>query len=419
MNGHEKTFFLSGIVNTNVYLSSQKRVGKLSDFVIIDREKFADVTHLIIERPMGDPQLLVPWEKVCSIEPKSIVIDIESVEDYTVTPAEGAVLLKDYILDKKVFDTEGREVEVVYDVKMVLNKGRLYVTGVDLSKNGLLRRVGLGGLADFISTLALKIGEQAVAWSYVEPLPEEISSFKGDLKLKVLKDQVAEMSPVDIADILEELGPRERMEIFKELDTEHASDTLEELDPRIQRDLVASLKKERAAQLINDMTPGQAADILSVLPWGEVNVLLKLLNNENAVKIRSILEKQEEKIEDFAVSEYLRFSPEMTAEEVRSEFQQQAKGKDVIMYIYVLDDKGYLLGVVDLKELLSVDAKVCLKDMMTSKVISLGVDSTLKDASEMFARYGFRALPVTDKEGKMLGVIPFRDVMNLKHLFMT
>jgi Mg/Co/Ni transporter MgtE len=78
-----------------------------------------------------------------------------------------------------------------------------------------------------------------------------------------------------------------------------------------------------------------------------------------------------------------------------------------------------LLGVIDLKELLMAEEEVVLKDIMTTKVISLNTDSTLKQASEMFARYGFRALPLVDAQGKMLGVVPYRDVMNLKHLFMV
>ncbi len=418
MNGKDRTFYLSEIVKAVVYLSSDKKLGKLSDFIIVDRDKFAEVTHLIVDRPMGDPQLLIPWGKAQIVESNCFVVDIEALENYAAPPPEGAILLKDYILDKKVYDGEGREVEVVYDVKLVLKKGQLYVTEVDLSKNAFLRRIGLGGLANFINSLALKIGKQAVSWSYVEPLPDTISSFKGDLKLKVLKDQVAVIQPVDLADILEELGHEQRMEIFKELDPEHASETLEELDPRIQRDLIASLKKEKVAQLINEMTPGQAADILSVLPWGEVNILLKLLKTENAIKIKSILEKQEAKIIDFVATNFISTTPDKTVLQARRAFPRLAKGKEAIMYFYILDDQGKLLGVIDLKELLMREDEMLLKDVMVTKVVSLNPESTLKEASEVFSRYGFRALPLVDGDGKMLGVLPFRDVMNLKHLIM-
>jgi sporulation protein YlmC with PRC-barrel domain len=328
----EAAFFLSEIIKAPVYLS-EKRIGRLNDFIIVDKDKIAEITHLCVSRPFGDPSLLVPWEKVQSLSTKKIILDIEGVDQYAANPPEGAVLLRDYILDKRVLDGEGREVEVVYDVKLVLKDNKLYVTDVDLSKYGLLRRIGLKWLANFIYGLATKIKSQVVAWSYVQPLPEQISSFKGDIKLKVLKEQLSAIPPVDLADILEELDHGQRMAIFDELDVAQASDTLEELDPKVQRDLIASLRKDKAAQLINDMTPGQAADILSVLPWWEVKAILKLLNNENAIKIKSILEKQEEKIADFAASNFLKFTPEKTAIQARRAFQRAAKGKESIMYI--------------------------------------------------------------------------------------
>lgn len=412
----EQVYFLTQIIGTKIVFND-KKIGKLSDFIIIDRDKIAEITHLYVIRPFGDKSLIIPWEKVKSLDLKETVVDIESIAQYEGEPADGAVLLKDHVLDKKVLDVEGREVEVVYDVKMVKRSGKLYVIDVDLSKYGLLRRVGFKWLADFIYSLADKIRNQTISWNYVQPLPEQISSFKGDIKLKVLKDKLSEMPPVDLADILEELDHDQRVAIFDELDTERASDTLEELDPRVQRDMIASLKKEKAAQLINEMTPGQAADILSVLPWWEVDAILKLLNKDNALKIRAIIGQQEEKIVNFGILDYLKVTPDKTAAQARKGYQRIAKGKDVIMYLYIVDEQEKLLGVVDIKELLRAEDQELLKDLMTTRVICLKPESTLKEASELFNRYGFRALPITDNTNKMLGVIPYRDVMNLKHLF--
>jgi magnesium transporter len=414
----EQIYFLSEIVKIPVIWHSRK-IGKLADFIIVDKDKIAEVTHVCVHRPFGDPALIVPWEKVTAISCTELTIEIDNMEQYAVLPAEGAVLLKDYILDKKVLDVDGREVEMVYDVRMVLKNNKLYVVDVDLSKYGLLRRIGLKWLANFIYNLAQKIREQTISWDYVEPLPEQLSSFKGALKLKVLKEQLSEMQPVDLADIIEDLDHAQRVALFGELETEHASDTLEELPPKIQRDLIASLKKDRAAQLINEMTPGQAADILSVLPWWELRAILRLLNPENARKIDGILEKQEEKIIDFAASNFLKFSQDKTVLQVRRSYQRAAKGKEAIMYIYIVDEQDKLVGVIDLKELLMAEDEALIKDVMVTKVITLNHESTLKEASEMLTRYGFRALPLVDENGKIAGVLPYRDVMNLKHLFMT
>ena len=156
------------------------------------------------------------------------------------------------------------------------------------------------------------------------------------MKLKVLKEKLTDIHPVDLADILEELDHNQRLAIFNELDTEQASDTLEEVEPRVQRDLISSIKKESTAELINDMTPAQAADILAILPAAEADDILTLIDKETAEKIQKFLEKHDEKIMNFATSHLLELSSRNDCGKSSSEFHNAAKDKDVIMYIYVV-----------------------------------------------------------------------------------
>ena len=83
---------------------------------------------------------------------------------------------------------------------------------------------------------------------------------------------------------------------------------------------------------VDQMTTGQAADVLSVLSASEANEIVKLLDQENAVKIRAIMEHHEEKILDFATQEYVSFPPDYTVERAQDEYRTVAKGKDVVMY---------------------------------------------------------------------------------------
>ena len=408
----EQVFFLSEIIGSKVILNG-KKIGKLTDMIILDGP-IAEVKALCVWRPYGYAALLVPWEKVQSWERRRITIDIENVEKYEGEPREDVVLLRDHILDKKVVDIEDREVEVVYDVKLVLRGLKLYVTDVDFSRYGLLRRIGLKGLATFIYKLAERIREQTISWTYIQPIPTTISSFKGDVKLKVLKEKIAEMPPVDVAEILEELDHDQRVRVFNELEPEQASDTLEEIDPNVKRELISSLKKEKVAELIDEMTPGRAAETLAALPSWQAKAILHLLEGDEAEKIVAILEEQEQQILNYASSEFLRFPPDTTATQAREEYHLAAKDKVAIMYVYVVDENDKLLGVIDIKELLQANATDKLKDVMTTNVIALHPESTLAEASETFSRYGFRAIPVTDENDKIIGVVPYRDIANLK-----
>ena len=120
---------------------------------------------------------------------------------------------------------------------------------------------------------------------------------------------------------------------------------------------------------------------------------------------------------NYTTKKILKFTPDTVVERVQNDFARHARGMDVIMYVYVVDDNETLLGVIDLKELLRADDTQLLKDIMIENVITLSTGSTLKEASQQFARYDFRALPVTDAHNKLVGVIPYHDVMNLTHHF--
>lgn len=410
------TYFLTDIIGTHVFLGD-KKIGTLSDLVIVDGDKVAEVTHLYVTRPYGYPALIIPWEKVKVMTVREIVVDIEDIEKYVGEPGEGSILLKDYVLDKKVLDIEGKEVEVVYDVKMIFRNNKLLVSEVDLSRDSFFKRIRMKRVVTVLKTPEETGKNGAVPWAYVQPLPSNISSFKGDVRLKILKEKIADIQPVDLADILEELDHEQRLVLFRQLDTEQASDTLEEINPNVQRALISSLEKEHVAQLINEMTPGQAADVLAILPWWDVKAILKLLEKSKAKKIEAIIDFHEEKIINFATVRYIKVPPGILVGQAQDSYPQLAKNKVVIMYLYVVDEQNHLLGVIDIKEILKADDNALVKDVMVKDVICLKPENTLKEAADKFVRYGFRAIPVTDDENRLVGVVPYRDVMNLTHYF--
>jgi Mg/Co/Ni transporter MgtE len=342
-------------------------------------------------------------------------VDLADPKSYVREPAPDEVLVKDYLFDKKVLDIEDREVEVVYDIRLLKRNGKLYVTDVDISRYGLFRRLGLPAFAKFFYERSSEEKKRLIAWSYVQALGPNLSSLQGELKLNILKEALSETHPADLADIVEELDSDQRVTLFEELEPSLASDTLEEIDPAVQRDVVFALKKDRVAQLIGEMTPGQAADIVSVLPADERRIIARLLDIKLVDKIREIVEKQETNILSFTTSKFLKCSGDMTVDDTLRHFRRNARGMDVVMYFYIVDDSGKLLGVLDIKELLVAEPASRLKDLMVENVISLKCDSTMKEAAAAFLRYGFRALPVVDDGDALQGVVPYRDVMNLKH----
>ena len=414
----EAVYFLSDIVGRKVFNNDDK-IGNLHDVAVHDHEKLPIVTHFIVGGPSGHKPLVIPWANVVKIDPDVITVNLESTAHYEGAPAESQVLLISDILDKKVIDMDDNEIDVVHDIRLVLSRGTLYVTDVDFGRYGLMKRLHLKPLIKLLfgdSSSLLK--KDTLSWSYVQPLQDNIGGrFKGRVKLNVLKEKLLEIHPVDLADILEELNKEQRLALFNELETGHASDTLEEIEPRVQKELIFSLKKEKVAELINDMTPGQAADILAILPAQEADEIMKLIDKESVHKIQYMLDKNEEKLVNLSTSHFIKLSPDIHVSQVLLHFREMAKDKDEIMYIYIVGEKDTLLGVVDLKEILQAKEEDKLEDIMTTSVISLKPEDTLLEAAEVFSRYDFRAIPVTDDHEVILGVIRYRDIVKLKHRF--
>ena len=413
-NGVEQRYFLTELIGARAYHRG-KKIGKLTDVIVVDQGKLAEVTHFQISRPFGDPALLVPQQHARSLGPGEITIDIDCPQNYVRGLEAGEIPLRDYLLDKKVLDIEGREVEVVYDIRLAFRGDKVYVSDVDISRYGLLRQLGLKALADHLSRRSGDAEANLIPWSYVQPLPPQLGALRGDLQLSILKERLAEIHPVDLADILEELDSSQRATILEGLDTEQASDTLEEIEPAVQRDIVRSLRKDRVAELIREMTPGQAADILSILPSDDKKAILKLLDPAQVSKIEEILEEQDLKIINFASTRIFKFPPDITVEEAQLKCREFAKRIDVVIYLYIVDANGTLLGVADLKGLFMAGDNELLRDLMVENVITLTPASTMKEALDLFTRYGFRALPVVGVNNVILGAVPARDVVNVKH----
>jgi CBS domain-containing protein len=408
----EHEFFLSEILDRRVFART-KRIGRLSDLAIIETGKLPEVTQVVVARPYGYPALTIPWDKVLLISNHEVVLDIaeDNLASFERGPQEHLILLHDHILDKKIIDMDDHDVEVVYDVKLAFQNGKLYAAEVDYSRYRALRRLGLHKLAKL---LADRNKENRVSWLYVQPLPDQLGSFAGSIKLKVPKAELKEIHPVDLADILEELEGGQRVALFNALDPEQASDALEEIEPRVQRQLIHAIEKERAAMLINEMSPAQAADILAILPRDEAGAILKLIDQEKSSKVEHIIGEHNEQILLYASTELIRLPATTPAAEVLDRYRELATGKDVVMYVYVTDAAGALKGVVDIREIVAAEPGQTLGDIMTQHVIALPKDATLREARMLFERYDFRALPITDESDQLLGAVSSRDVRALR-----
>lgn len=410
--GQNKTtryLLLSEIINKKVQTKSGVTVGKLKDLVFKDDEHYPEVTSLIVERSLGRPPWNVPWSNVFDVTAEKTIIQEPPEGKYPeIKHSEDQLLLSDKVLDKRILDIEGFDVEVVYDIQLLLVEKKLFVVGADVGRYAFLRRLGLGRIAK--SVLENRLKENIIPWRYVQPLPADLTSTKGDVKLNIAKEGLKDIHPEDLADILEELSHEERIHIFNALDHDVAADALEATEPRVQREILASTSAERAAQIFTHLSPVQIADIISILPRDDSEEFLKILKGDVASKVHLLLSHHDVPASTLAMPCFLGFSGDLTVEEAFTRFRDEARRCDVTMYIYVVDEQQHLRGVIDINELLQADPKNNLEDIMTRNVVTVSPTTMRGDVETLFRKYRFRAIPIVDDSKKIVGVIREKDV---------
>ncbi len=409
LNKPPQYLLLSEIVNRKVQTQSGITIGKLRDLEFRDDPHYAEVTGLVIERSLGRPPYIISWSNVIEVSTKKSLVQDTSEGKYPeIKHGETHLLLRDEILDKRILDLEGFEVEVVYDIQLLFVGNKLFVVGADVGRHALLRRLGFGRVVKSV----LENGSKGdiIPWRYVQPLPTDLSGTKGDVRLTITRERLNDIHPEDMADILEELSQEERIHIFDALDHEAAADALEATEPRVQREILASTSSERVVQIFAHLSPVQIADIISILPRNDSEEFLKLLKGDVASKVNRLLSQHDVQASTLAVRCFLAFPADLTVEGAFARFREVAPGCDVTMYIYVVDNEQHLQGVIDINELLQAGPQDKLEEIMTKNVVTVAPTTMRGDVEALFRKYHFRAIPVVDESRKILGAVREKDV---------
>jgi len=402
-------YFITDLLGKRVVNEGMGLIGRLSDLEARFDGTYPEINNLIVARSFGRPPLKVPFALVKSLAGKAILISFQTESELTEIQGEDTgVLIKEMILDKRIIDTEEYEVEVVYDVHLLHTGGKMYVVHVDVSHAGMLRRLNLKWLASLIYRESAR--EQLLPWKYVQSLPTDIDRFKGDVRLKIQKERIAEIHPTDLADILEELSGTERIAVFDTLDTKTAADTLEETEPRVQRQLVANVRRERIAEILNTMAPAQVADLLQILPWSEAEGLKPYLSPDTVLRVNELLSQHEINLQSLATMKYLALPETASVNDAIARFREKSHRYDVVMYLYVITESGTLVGVVDIRELIQAEPNQTLGEIMIRQLVTLSPEDSLASAVEEFEQYGFVALPIVKMDRTIIGVVRHKDL---------
>lgn len=217
--------------------------------------------------------------------------------------------------------------------------------------------------------------------------------------------------PADLADALFFLNETEDKTVFDLLEAAEAAEVLDEVDMQTMSRLVAGSSPERLAAILCELQPDEATNIMGPLDGEARERVLALLPEASA--IRTLLAYPKESAGGIMTSRFVAVSETATQAEAVQAFVN-APNAEHQFYIYALDERGALVGVLDLRQLLRAPASDRIGDIMIDQVLHVPPDMDQEQVAHLFSRYDLLMLPVTEPgTNKLLGVITADDVIDV------
>src|SRR6188472_3122042 len=221
--------------------------------------------------------------------------------------------------------------------------------------------------------------------------------------------------PADLAQMFSELQDKERDTAFSLLAERNgrlAMEAISELGPEAGAALLATRSAEEIARLAQEIPSDDAAALIDYLPEELSASVLDLMRPKESGVVENLLEYDERTAGRIMNPHVFALNEDMTVGEAITELQSN-RDVEMVFYLYVVDERRHLVGVVSLRRLLLVSPETPLKRIMTADLISARVDMDQEEVARLVAAYNLLAIPVTDEENKLVGIITVDDVIDV------
>jgi len=222
----------------------------------------------------------------------------------------------------------------------------------------------------------------------------------------------------DIATLIEYLSPQERsiiiqLMIDRKLEMSRFADLISEIRPELAVELLSALETNKIIPILEQLSSDDAASLISLFNEALQIELLKKMKKEDSVDIQEQLAYPEESAGRIMSTDFLALNGNTSIGDAISAIQLAGEDVDVPFYLYVVDDEERLKGVVSLKQLILVKAKLTLQDIMNPDVYKVDTFMDQEEVAKVVANYNLLAIPVVDELYKLVGVVTVDDVIDI------
>ena len=241
----------------------------------------------------------------------------------------------------------------------------------------------------------------------------ELAAGSNPAELNRMKLELSQLPDIDVGDYISELLPEQRAIVFRLLQKDQATDVFEYLPSDVQEELLSSLQAADVRHLIDSMRPDDRAELFDELPARVVRRLLQQISPAEREATATILGYPEGTAGRVMTTEYVQLRQGLTVGDALEKIRQTGQDKEMIYYAYVIDDSRRLVRVVSLRQLIFSIPTVLVKDIASDRVIKAHTEMPQEEVAKLLQRYDLIAVPVVDRENRLVGIVTIDDVIDI------
>lgn len=402
-NPHQR-FYAARLAGTAVFDPLGDAVAKIRDVVVVPQPRTPARAVGFVVEVGGKRRVFLPITRVTSINPGQVIstglLNVRRFEKRA-----GELLVIGDLLDRVVTLNDGSGEATVEDIALDRNRQREW----ELSRLHVRRLRKGGSLSRLMSrgeTLTVEMSEVTGLYGT-----------QAEQSAALLAASYQDLNPADLAEIMQELDAKRRIELAGELADERLADVLEELPEDTRVEMITGLEAKRAADVLDEMDPDDAADLMQELPDAVAESLLDLMEPEEAEDVRRLLAYDVYTAGGMMTTEPLIVAPETSVAHCLAMISREEVHAALASTVHVCrapleTPTGRLLGIVHFQLLLRERPDRSVGEILDSDRVVVSPSSPLSEVTREMATYNLVSIPVVDENGHLLGAVTVDDVLD-------
>ncbi len=242
---------------------------------------------------------------------------------------------------------------------------------------------------------------------------DELMQLLDDKRMKELQLRLEDMNEFDVAEFLTEIGDNRMPMVFRLLSKQTAADVFANFDAPEQERIINSITDSELSAIIEELYVDDAVDMMEELPANVVKRVMRTATPETRRLINQYLNYPENSAGSIMTAEFVDLKKYMNVRESIARIRRIGEDKETIYTCFVTSADRKLEGVLSVKDLLLSDDETVIEDIMDTNIVFCMTHDDQEEAAEKISDYDLMALPVVDKEGRLVGIVTVDDVIDV------